>query len=324
MRGSAVIYREMPPIWNAEFRTHFYARWGRESAVIAARSKEAEYPEFQQLLSIKAAYGGEEEYFVDGRRVCVDDDTFLILNAGRKYGSRISSVAPMHSFSIFFRPGLAEEVAASMRHRLDRLLDTPRDRNSGTIEFSEQLHEHDRSVTPVLRHIHQHVRSGLTDELWLDEQLRFLLERLLRLQARHAARADAVPSARASTRKELHRRLGLAVTFMHTHYREILDLGTIANAAHLSPFHFLRTFKAVYGVSPSAYLNRKRTQVAIRLLKSKSLTMTAVAGSVGFGNRATLFRHLRAAGWYDEAAARRATADSQVPAVVCEGTDRPK
>lgn len=293
-----MIYREMPPIWDAGFRSHFYARWGRESAVIAGRTRQVEYPEFQQLLSIKAAFGGEEAYFVDGRRVCVDDDTFLILNAGRKYGSRISGVAPVHSFSIFFGPGLAEEVAAAARNRGDRLLDSPDDREPGEIEFAERLHEHDHSVTPVLRHIHRHVRSGLTDELWLDEQLRFLLERLLRLESRHCAAADAVPSARPSTRKELYRRLGLAIGFMHTNYRESLDLATIASAAHLSPYHFLRTFKAVHGMSPSVYLNRKRLQVAMRLLRDTDLTMTAVAGYVGFGNRTTLFRHLRAAGYY--------------------------
>lgn len=297
-----MIYREMPPIWDAAFRSHFYARWGRESAVIAARSREAEYPEFQQLLSVKAAFGGEEAYFVDGRRICVDDDTFLILNADRKYGSRISGVAPVHSFSIFFGPGLAEEVAAAVRRRTDRLLDSPGDREAKAIEFSERLHEHDRSVTPVLKHIHRHIRAGFSDELWLEEQLRFLLERLLRLEARHAAAAEAVPSARPATRKELYRRLGLAISFMHTNYRESLDLAAIASAAHLSPYHFLRTFKAVHGVSPSVYLNRKRVQVAMRLLKETDQTMTAVAGYSGFGTRATLFRHLRAAGYYAERA----------------------
>jgi hypothetical protein len=93
-----VIYREMPPVWDPSFRTNFYARWGQENAVISATTRRAEYADFEQLLSIKAVIGGVEEYFVDGRRIAVDDDTYLILNAGRLYGSRIHALRPVHHF----------------------------------------------------------------------------------------------------------------------------------------------------------------------------------------------------------------------------------
>ena len=74
-----MIYRSMPAVWEPKFRSTFYERWGRESAVISARARRAEYPEFRQLLSIKAAIGGREDYFIDGRQISVDDDTFATL-----------------------------------------------------------------------------------------------------------------------------------------------------------------------------------------------------------------------------------------------------
>ena len=86
-----VILTYMPPIWDSAFRPRFYERWGQESAVISARTRHAEYPEFQQLLSVKCAWGGAEEYFVDGQRIAVDDDAFLILNAGRTYASSLKA-----------------------------------------------------------------------------------------------------------------------------------------------------------------------------------------------------------------------------------------
>ena len=93
----------------------------------------------------------------------------------------------------------------------------------------------------------------------------------------------------------MFRRIGLGVTFMHSNYRQALDLDAIASASFLSRFHFLRTFKEVFQITPSVYLNRYRTGVAARLLATTSLSHTAIAHSVGFGSRTTLYRHLRGA-----------------------------
>jgi AraC-like DNA-binding protein len=289
-----VIYREMPPIWDASFRERFYMRWGRENAVISATTRRAEYPDFAQRLSIKMAGGGTEDYFVDGRRVGVDDETFLILNDGRRYGSLISSARPVRSFSIFFRPGLAAEVLTSLSRSTESELDDPFDDGKRQPEFDERLQEHDASVTPVLRHIQREIDAGYGDEVWLQEQLQFLIGRMLRLERRRRRAEELIPCAKPATRRELFRRIGLGVTFIHTHFRESIGLSDMARASHLSAFHFLRTFKAVYGVTPSKYLSRKRISVAARLMRESNWTLTEIAELVGFGDRTTLFRQLRA------------------------------
>jgi len=288
-----VIYTYMPPIWEAGFRSRFYERWGRESAVISARTRRAEYPEFRQLLSVKAAWGGAEEYFVDRQRIAVDDDTFLILNAGRTYASSVKSNEAVASFSVFFRTGLIEGVHRALTASAESLLENPATAPSDEIQFSEHLREHDRLITPVLRHIKQHIDAGFTDDLWLEEQLQFLAQRLLRLHLRDAQRLTKAPSKRAATRKETERRIGMAVNFMHTHYQEPIGLDEIASAAHLSPHHFLRAFRARYGTTPWAFLNRKRTRVALRLIQNSSWPLTTIAYQAGFGSRTTLYRALR-------------------------------
>ena len=81
---------------------------------------------------------------------------------------------------------------------------------------------------------------------------------------------------------------------MQTRYRDPVRLKDIAEAAHLSPFHFMRVFKSVHRISPSDYVNRKRAMVALRLLRESNWTMDAVAEHVGFGSRTSLYRHLKA------------------------------
>lgn len=285
----------MPPIWDPTFRPRFYERWGRENAVISARTRQAEYGAFQQLLSVKAAWGGAEEYFVDGQRIAVDDDTFLILNAGRRYASAVESCTPVHSFSVFFRAGLMEDVKRGVVLPAEELLDSPERSDTQAIEFAEHLRGHDRLVSPVLRHIQRAVDGGAADELWVEEQLHFLAQRLLRVHMQDIERRIGGPPRRPAVRKELERRLGLAVNFMNTHYQSTIGLDDIARAARLSPHHFLRAFKAAHGLTPSTYLNRKRVRAALRLMQDSSWSLTRIAYHVGFGSRTTLYRHLRVA-----------------------------
>ena len=87
---------------------------------------DAEYMPYTQRLSIKACWGGTERYFIDNRVLNVDDDSYLIFNDRRKYASSIRSERPVRSFSIFFRPGFAEEVLGGMLTPQDRILDRRR------------------------------------------------------------------------------------------------------------------------------------------------------------------------------------------------------
>jgi AraC-like DNA-binding protein len=148
-------------------------------------------------------------------------------------------------------------------------------------------------VTPVLHHIRRAVDTGPVDDGWLDEQLLFLLSRMLRLQGNTQRLEAVVPSRKPATRRELMRRLSLGVDFMHSRYRDALLLKDIAAAAHLSPFHFLRVFKTVYGVSPSEYLSHKRSVAARRLLQESDWSMNEIAEHVGFGSRTSMYRHMR-------------------------------
>jgi AraC-like DNA-binding protein len=78
---------------------------------------------------------------------------------------------------------------------------------------------------------------------------------------------------------------------------EPIDLEDAARAAGLSPFHFLRLFAAVLGVTPHQYLVRSRLRRAARLLAGDTRSITDVALDVGFGDLSNFVRTFhRAAG----------------------------
>lgn len=298
--GDVFLWREMPDFRrltphpeNDGYRRGFYRRWGLENCVISAASRNAEYWPYRQRLSIKAARGGRERYYIDGRTVAVDDDSFLILNDNRVYGSRFESDVDMESYSIFFRPGMSEEVYGALSQPLDRALAEGPVDTLRPVEFSEALHPHDSVVSPVLRYIRHSVRTGVEDGGWYEEQLQFLLQRMLEHERRVTAAVQKLPALRSTTRREIVRRLALAVDLVHASYEAGIGLVEMAQAACLSKFHFLRLFTDLYGITPHAYLQRKRAQAAKRLLDAGSLTGVQVARRVGFLSRSTMMRQLK-------------------------------
>lgn len=78
--------------------------------------------------------------------------------------------------------------------------------------------------------------------------------------------------------------------------REI-NLEDAASEAGISPFHFLRLFSSVLGVTPHQYLVRSRLRHAARLLADDDLSVTDIAYDVGFGDLSNFVRTFhRAAG----------------------------
>jgi AraC-like DNA-binding protein len=78
-------------------------------------------------------------------------------------------------------------------------------------------------------------------------------------------------------------------------YAEPLDLDALAGAAHVSKYHFTRSFAEAYGETPMRYLTHRRIERAQDLLRSANLTVTEVCMLVGFsslGSFSSTFRRL--------------------------------
>jgi AraC family transcriptional regulator len=86
-------------------------------------------------------------------------------------------------------------------------------------------------------------------------------------------------------------RMHRVTAYIDQHLDQFLDLETLAEVAHFSPFHFHRLFSALTGETLGAYLRRRRCEVAAtRLLAQPRLSVLKIALDVGFGS-AEAFTH---------------------------------
>ncbi|HEY3192492.1 MAG TPA: helix-turn-helix transcriptional regulator [Solirubrobacterales bacterium] len=94
----------------------------------------------------------------------------------------------------------------------------------------------------------------------------------------------------------LERHLLRARDLVDSRYSEPLDLKALARAAHVSPRHFSRSFRRVFGETPYQYLLSRRLERARHLLRTTDLSVAEICLAVGFtsvGSFTTTFtRHV--------------------------------
>src|SRR5215216_7359275 len=95
--------------------------------------------------------------------------------------------------------------------------------------------------------------------------------------------------------EDFNRRLLRARDAMDRAYAEPLDVPAVAAVAHVSPGHFSRSFRAVFGETPGRYLQRRRVERSMFLLRETDRSITDICLDVGFtslGTFSTTFRHV--------------------------------
>jgi AraC-type DNA-binding domain-containing proteins len=80
---------------------------------------------------------------------------------------------------------------------------------------------------------------------------------------------------------DLYRRIVQAKLFIDNNYAGRIDAGEIADEACYSKFHFIRTFKSIYGKTPHQYLTAVRVEKAKAMLEDDA-SVTEACFAVGF------------------------------------------
>jgi transcriptional regulator GlxA family with amidase domain len=90
--------------------------------------------------------------------------------------------------------------------------------------------------------------------------------------------------------EESNRRLLRARDAMDRTYAEPLDVPALARIACASEAHFIRTFRATFGETPHRYLQRRRVERSMFLLRETDRSVTAICLDVGFSSLGTFSR----------------------------------
>jgi AraC-like DNA-binding protein len=73
-------------------------------------------------------------------------------------------------------------------------------------------------------------------------------------------------------------------------YAQALDVPSLARIACVSEAHFVRTFRATFGETPHRYLQRRRIERSMFLLRETDRRLTDICLDVGFASLGTFSR----------------------------------
>ena len=89
-------------------------------------------------------------------------------------------------------------------------------------------------------------------------------------------------------------RIHLAISYIHAHFDQDIQLADLAQAAHFSPYHFHRVFTAIQHETPNDFLRRIRIERAANLLLIyPPFPMQQIALDCGFKSQALFSRAFR-------------------------------
>jgi AraC-like DNA-binding protein len=90
-----------------------------------------------------------------------------------------------------------------------------------------------------------------------------------------------------------NRRLLRARDAMDRSYAQSLDVAALARIPCVSEAHFIRTFRATFGETPHRYLQRRRVERSMFLLRERDRSVTDICLDVGFTSLGTFCRTFR-------------------------------
>jgi AraC-like DNA-binding protein len=247
--------------------------WTVHDVVCASGPADRPYEERHSLVSIAVVAAGTFQYRSTTGRALMTPGSLMLGNAGDGFECGHEHGTGDRCIAFRFEPEHFAQIA------------TDAGASEGTRRFTVPQLPAIREVTPIVAQACAAL-TGSPDLAW-DE----IGVRLAAHVARHAGRASR---ARAAAPPNAVARVTRVVRAIEREPTRPLTLRDLAAEAALSPYHFLRTFEQVTGVTPHQYVRRARLREAATRLLLEPGRIIDIAFESGFGDLSNFNRAFRA------------------------------
>jgi AraC family transcriptional regulator len=243
------------------------AGWTAEDVICTSGPDDRPYEEAHKSVRIALVVAGTFHYRSTDGSGLLTPGSLLLGNDGQCFECGHEHARGDRCVSFGYAPEYFERVAADAGVR-------------GSIDFRVPRVPPLRALAPVAARACAGIvddRATIPGSVWWEELCIEMAVRTLSVTGRLDRSAPPPPPYAIA-------RVAAVVRTIEAHSDAPLTLGALAATAGVSPFHFLRTFRQVTGVTPHQYLLRARLRDAVARLLTERGHVLDIALSCGFGD----------------------------------------
>jgi AraC family transcriptional regulator len=244
------------------------ALWRMNDVVCTASPQDAPFEEAHGFHTIAAVTAGQFNYRGSTGRASLYPGSFLLGNAGRCYECSHTHGVGDRCTSVHLSPELFDEVATSHSTAFAS-------KTTGRLDFSQAMLPSSTALLPW--------GVWLANRAWQADPLEQDTGVMALLAATLAVTTQTQPKA-ARFSASHQRRLNSVVEQLSEHPHHNHDLSSLAQMAHMSPYHFLRVFRLHTGQTPHQFVLHARLRRAALELVRGTAGISNIAYNAGFGD----------------------------------------
>ena len=260
---------------------------------VLSNIKQIERKAYSDSPSVKMVLSGRENYKVDGRPYTLDLKRFLVVDNNNRVEINIDADKDVKGVCIFPKKDLLNEVAKTRISSHDSLLDKPFENHEIGLVHNQFRYSDNRTGRFLKKNVPNIIKLQKQSEaLDFDNFYTGLAECIIDDQLELQGKLNNVASVKKATKEELYRRVFAAKDFVEDNFTNKICLDDLAQEAFLSKYHFTRTFKALFQLSPYQYLLQLRLQKAQELL-ALDYSYNEVSQLIGFSDGKNLRKSIQ-------------------------------
>ena len=260
--------------------------------------------EYQSSFSFKYMFAGEESFIVEKTKKRIVTGQSMLVNDG-------SETRFLHSngyaASIFLEPEILIDIHNTCVDQFTNL-EYPFDSKKPSIELYDGVTNLNyRFIKKIHLALLMHKSPSITDEFYYD-----IAHEILCQNNDVYKKINSISSKNLATRKELFKRVDIVYQIVKSSLYSNINLNDLSRKSCLSKFHLIRTFKEVYGATPTKFFIKEKIKAAkeyyIRNRNNETLSSTAL--KFGYPDYPSFSKQFKAIEGYSPSLLKTATAIS--------------
>ncbi|GLU45444.1 helix-turn-helix domain-containing protein [Allomuricauda sp. NBRC 101325] len=257
------------------------------------------YIKTQQLLSenhrsrisIRGVLNGYQHYYLNNRDLLLGRHKFVLFEDDQVFSTKIDSPYPTEAVIVSYGQEDLNAIINSFSSSFDDMLNgMPAKESIWDIKLFDSTYDMSKEMSIAMHDLAKAIQLNVKDEMFYEEMRYTIMETALRHLLTTEKKLLQLSIKKESTKIEHYRRLLRSKDYILSHLGKKLSLDEISNEASMSPYHYIRSFKGAFKLTPMQFVVQERLALAKDLIQHTDMPISQILIEAGYDNPSSFSR----------------------------------